>query len=390
MQSLPESVSKRLQALTTRFHAELDFADSFLDQDPPRSRIQLLLRNSLELRRAAILYRLVELAYCLRLHRPKEGLRITDDLIAWTARDPSVLVASLRARAFMERSNFLRILGDSDDAYQSLARAASELRAIGADRLEAARYHELMGTLERDCGNFDAAARLLRKALAKVRRSGDPYSLQRVLLAAAVNDFYRGRFEEADVYLEESLRTDERDSLFMRYAAINQILVRYFSGRPHRAYKSLLRVQDGMGQSWLHGFPLANQMSVLWTEGQILNSLRLNEQAAGPLKQAREFYIQARQGSRVAQITIEIAVGHAARQRHTDVRRELAVGLQFCSERTPLDLHAKEALLLLQGALQHRGRLEVEQIRAVDNRLELLHRAPLKTWDRLAFASLQL
>ena len=301
-ESLPESSWQHLKNLGNRFAAELAFADSCLAEDPPRFRIKMLLANSSELRRVAILQRFVEKAYSFRLAHPGEGLRITDDIIAWTARDRSQVVAVLRNRALMERGNFLRILGNPNEAYEALAQAASELEANGTgDPLEAARYQELLGTLERDCGNFNAAARLLKKALAKVRRWGDPYSLQRLLIAAALNDLYRDRFDGADTYLEESLRVQEPDSLFMRFAAINKVLVQYFGGRPFRAYKTLLRVQDSLGPSWLRGFPIANQMSVLWTEGQILNTIGLHDQAVGRLKKAREFYIQAAQGSEVGQ-----------------------------------------------------------------------------------------
>jgi hypothetical protein len=45
--------------------------------------------------------------------------------------------------------------------------------------------------------------------------------------------------------------------------------------------------------------------------------------------------------------------------------------------------------LLLQGTLEHQGRLEAEQIRSVDHRLDLLHRVPLKSWEQQPFASLQ-
>jgi tetratricopeptide (TPR) repeat protein len=390
-ENLPESSWQHLENLGNRFAAELAFADSCLAEDPPRFRIKILLANSSELRRVAILQRFVERAYSFRLSHPGEGLRITDDIIAWTARDRSPVVGVLRSRALMERGNFLRILGDSQGAHETLAQVASELEANGpGDPLEAARYQEVLGTLERDCGNFNAAARLLKKALAKVRRWGEPYSLQRILIAAALNDLYRDRFDEADTYLEESLRVQEPDSLFMRFAAINKVLVQYFGGRPFRAYKTLLRVQDSLGPSWLRGFPVANQMSVLWTEGQILNTIGLHDQAVGRLKKAREFYIQAAQGSEVGHISVEIALSHAARGQHADVRRELSFALQFSSERTALDRYAKTALLLLQGTLEHQGRLEAEQLRSVDHRLHLLHRVPLKSWDQPPFIGLQL
>jgi tetratricopeptide (TPR) repeat protein len=380
---LSESAWQYLESLRVRFEAELAFADSCLADDPPRSRVQMLLDNSSELRRVAILQRFIQRAYSFRLHHPREGLEISDDLIAWTRQDRSPLVATLRGRAFMERGNFLRILGDPRGAHEALAQAASELEANGTgDPLEVARYQELLGTLERDCGNFEAAARLLRNALTKVRLWGNPHFLQRVLVATALNDLYRDEFEEAQALLDESLRVAPPDSLFMRYAVINKVLAHYFAGESPKAYKTLLRVQGSMGQSWLRGFPQANQMSVLWTEGQILNTLHQHDEAVDRLKQAREFYIQAAQGSKVGQISIELALSHAVRDNYADVRRELALGLQFCSERTALDRQAKEALLLLQGTLEHQDRLDAEQIRSLDHRLDVLHRAPLKAWDQ--------
>jgi len=387
----PESAWQRFETVRTSFERELAFADSCLADDPPRSRIQMLLANSSELRRVAILQRFMERAYSFRLHHPKEGLRISEDLIAWTKHDRSPLAAVIRSRALMEQGNFLRILGDPGGAHEALALAVSELETNGTgDPLELARHEELLGTLERDCGKFDAAARLLKKALARVRRWGDPHSLQRILVATAINEFYRGRLQQSDALLDESLRITEPNSLFMRFAVINKVMVEYCASKPHRAYKTLLRVQDGLGPSWLRGFPQDNQMRVLWTEAQILNSLRLNEEAIGRLKKAREFFIQAAQGSKVGHISIELALSHAARDRHGEVRRELAFGLRFCSGRSALARYTREALLLLQGALDHQGRLEADQIRSINHRLDQLHRAPLQAWNERAFADLQL
>jgi len=100
-ETLPESAWRHLENLKNRFAVELAYADSCLAEDPPRFRIQMLLANSSELRRVAILQRFLEKAYSFRLAHPGEGLRIADDLIAWTARDPSPVVAVLRRRTLM-------------------------------------------------------------------------------------------------------------------------------------------------------------------------------------------------------------------------------------------------------------------------------------------------
>jgi hypothetical protein len=154
--------------------------------------------------------------------------------------------------------------------------------------------------------------------------------------------------------------------------------------------QALLRVRNSLGPSWLRGFPEANRVSVLWTEGQILNTLRIDDEAIPLLREAREFFIRSARGYEVCHISIELASNYAARQRFVDVRRELAFGLPFCSPKRRLDDHAKEVVLLLQGALQHRGRLEADQLRAVAHRLDCIHRAPLQAPNQTSFTDLQL
>jgi tetratricopeptide (TPR) repeat protein len=376
--SLSEAAWQRLEHLTSVFESELRFADCFLAEAPPSSRVQMLLTNSTPLRKVAVLQRFIERAYSFRHDQPADGLQVTDDLISWTRDDPSPLIAAIRTRAWMERGNLLRILGDPAAAHEALAVASRELEANGSDPLELARYQELLGILERDCGNFAAATDLLRKALAKVRRWGDSYSLQRVLIATSLAELYNNNCDQAGELLDESLRTEEPDSLLLRFSAVNKLLVYLCSGQPHQAYQSLLRVRSRLGPSWLHGFPELNRIYALWTEGQILNTLRFDDEAIALLRRVREFFICSARGYEVCQISIELASNFAAQDRLEDVRRELDFGLQFCSPRKPLDRHAREAVLLLQATLQHQGRLGADQIRSVTNRLDCIHRTPLQ------------
>lgn len=377
---LPEAAWQRLEHLTSVFESELRFADSFLADAPPSSRVQMVLTNSTPLRKVAILQRFIERAYSFRHDQPANGLQVTDDLITWTRNDPSPLIGAIRTRVWMERGNLLRILGDPAAAHEALAVASRELEANGSDPLELARYQELLGVLKRDCGDFAAATDLLRKALAKVRRWGDSYSLHRVLIATSLAELYSDNFVRAEELLDESLRTAEPGSLLIRYSAVNKLAVYLCSGEPHRAYRALLRVRSRLGPSWLHEFPdNINRIYALWMEGQILNTLRLDDDAISLLRRVREFFICLDRGYEVCQISIELASNFAAQDRLQDVRRELDFGLQFCSPRKPLDCHAKEAVLLLQATLQHQGRLEADQIRSVTNRLDCVHRTPLQT-----------
>jgi hypothetical protein len=389
--SIPESTWEHLESFRLRFVSELSFADSYLAEDPPLCRIQLLLANSSELRKVALLQRYIERAYSYRLHHPEDGLEISDSLIAWTRTDTSPLVAVIRRRALMERGNFLRILGDPAGAYTALAKVSTELETNGtSDPLEEARYQEVLGSLEKDCGNFEASNRLMRKALTKVRKWGDYHTLQRVLIATGASEILNRKFEQGDKHLEEAMQIEGPDSFFLRCAALNRLLGYYLSGNSHKAYQALLRVRDKLGESWLKGAPEGWQMRALWIEGQILKALQSDDDAVGVLKKAREFAIRLGLGCEVCHVSIDLAQVYATRERFSEVRRELAFGIPFCSERRALDVHGKQALELLQGSLQHQGRLEISQIRAVALQLESFLRAPLQPSLQLPSASLQL
>jgi tetratricopeptide (TPR) repeat protein len=391
LEEYPESFWERLHEVAARFEAELQFADAFLEDNTTSLQASLMLGNSSELRRVAILQRLVEKAYSLRLYKPDQGLRIVEDVLTWTQTDSSRLVSVFRARSLMERGNFLRILGNPDSAKKSFAMALEELeRCAPNDPLEVARYQELLGTLERDCGNYEAAADLLSKALAKVRRWGDQYSLQRILIAAGLAHLYNDSFEEADKLLDESLRIAEPDSLFLRFAAVNKVLSYLHRGQPHKAYQALLRVRSRLGDSWLLGFPEDDRMRVLWVEGQILNALGMGDEATTLLRRSRNYFIQANRGYEVCRLSIELALSYATLGQFEEVSRELAFTLPFLSAQKTLDRYAHAAVLVLQQSLQKQGRLYLEQIRQIAERLDSIHRAPLRAQPQSPFADLQL
>jgi tetratricopeptide (TPR) repeat protein len=317
-------------------------------------------------------------------------LQISEDLIAWTE-NPSPLVAVVRCRALMERANFLRILDDREGAYAGLAEASRELEANGiTDPLELARQEELLGTLEAYCGHMERARRLLRKALFKVRRWGDNYTLQRVLISAGLFEIYSDSHDEAQTLLEEAMRTEEPDALLLRYAATNRVLGYFAGGSPQRAYQALLGVRARLGDSWLQNLPRPLQTRQMWLEGQILNALGMDEDAIGYLKKAREVYIRAACGYEVCYTSIDLVLAYAAQRRFAEVQRELTFALPFCSEQRPVDRHGKEAVQLLLRTLRRQGRLETDQIRAVGSRLEWILRAPLQTFPQPLFAELQM
>ena len=386
---IPEAGWERLETLAARFDAELAYADACLDDEPPPSRMEMLLANSSELRRVAILQRFVDRAYFLRLQDPRKGLQISENLLAWTE-NPTPLVAVVRCRTLMERGNFLRILGDRAGAYAALAEASRELEAHGiTDPLELARHEELLGNLEAYCGNLESAHHLLKKALFKVRRWGDNYTLQRVLISAGLIELNRDNYDLADALWEEAMATAEPDGLLLLYAATNRVLAYFAGGNPQLAYQTLCGFRARLGESWLQHLPRALQARQMWVEGQIRNALGMDEDAIGLLKKARETYIRTDCGYEVCYTSVDLALTYAIQRRFADAQHELAFALPFCSEEQTTDRYGKEAVQLLLRTLLRQGRLEVELIRAVASRMHGIHRAPLRIFPQSPFAELQ-
>lgn len=301
-----ESLWERLHEVAARFEAELQFADAFLEDNPTSPQVSMMLGNSSELRRVAFLKRLVEKAYSLRFNKPNQGLRIVEDVLTWTQADSSRLVSVFRARALMERGNFLRILDSPDSARKSFALAFDELENCAPnDPLEVARYQELLGTLEGYCGNYEAAADLLSKALAKVRRWGDQYSLQRTLIAKGRILAQSGEPELALKTLSEaeffvSGQNEPRLLLCLRFnfAATLCDLGQFIEAR--RRVSEVIALAAEMGNE-------LDLVRALWLRGRIDSGLGRAGEAEAAFEQVRQAFRHRGIGDEFAKVTLDLA-----------------------------------------------------------------------------------
>lgn len=386
---IPEAGWERLESLAARFETELAYADACLDDDPTPAQMGSLLSSSSELRRVAILQRFVDRVYSLRFQNSRQGLEISENLLAWME-NPTPLIAVVRCRALMERGNLLRISGDREGAYAALAEASREMGVHGIfDPLELARHEELLGTLEAYCGNLESARRLLKKALYRVRRWGDNYTLQRVLISAGLVELNSANHEQAETLLEEAMATAEPDTLLLLCSATNRVLCYFDDGNPQLAYQTLCGLRTRLGESWLEHLPPGFQMRQTWLEGQIRSALGMDEEAIGLLRKARESYIRADCGYEVCYTSVELALIYAKQRRFAALQHELAFALPFCSDEQEIDRIGKEAVQLLLNTLLRQSRLEVELIRAVASRLCWIHGAPLRKFDQSPLAELR-
>jgi tetratricopeptide (TPR) repeat protein len=319
LEEYPESFWERLHEVAARFEAELQFAGAFLEDNPTSPQVSMMLGNSSELRRVAFLQRLVEKAYSLRLNKPNQGLRILEDVLTWTQTDSSRLVSVFRARALMERGNFLRILGNPDSARKSFALAFDELENCAPnDPLEVARYQELLGTLEGYCGNYEAAADLLSKALAKVRWWGDQYSLQRILIAKAFTLMQSGEPELALKTLSEaepfvSGQNEPRLLFCLRFnfAATLCDLGQFMEAQ--RCVSEITALAAETGNE-------LDPVRALWLRGRIDSGLGRTQEAEAAFKQVWQAFRQRGVANDFAMVTLELVSLLSEQGRWSEVR----------------------------------------------------------------------
>lgn len=359
-------------------YSDHDWAISFLDEKPSKSNIAFILANTSYSRKIAILKALLGRALSYRFDDPAEGLKLTEGIVSWTETAKEPLLVDIRGRGHVEQANFLRILGDAHRAREAFALAERDLFEDGTgDLLEQAAFYELLGTFERDCGNYALSAECLEKSLKAVRRYCNGPDVQRVLIAASLSHMYNDEFGRADALLDEAIRVPDPDSSLLNAAAVNRVLVLFYSGQIHRAHQVLTRILVGNGIE-LATMPDGWRARLHWIEGQILRELGYHDEAIRLLRKARDFFMCQGQGFPVAMISVEISLSYSSRQLYAEVLRELTFSLPFCSGQGHMNHHARAALLLLKNTLDEKGVVEASTVRTILDQLRRKSQAPLE------------
>lgn len=359
-------------------YSDYDWAIIFLGEKPSKSNIAIILANTSYSRKIAILKALLDWALAYRFDDPAEGLKLTEDIVSWTETAKEPLLVDIRGRGHVERANFLRILGEAHRAREAFELAERDLFEDGTgDPLEQAAFYELLGTFERDCGNYEFSAECLEKSLKAVRRYSNGPDVQRVLIAASLSHMYNDEFGRADALLDEAIRVPDPDSSLLNAAAVNRVLVLFYSGQIHRAHQVLTRILAGNGIE-LATMPDRWRARLDWIEGQILRELGYHDEAIRLLRKARDFFMCQGQGFPVAMISVEISLSYSSRQLYAEVLRELTFSLPFCSGQGHMNYHARAALLLLKNTLDEKGIVEASTVRRILDQLRRKSQAPLE------------
>lgn len=170
---------------------------------------------------------------------------------------PAALIGDLRARSWITAAEARRAAGDLDRAEEALRTAGSHLMRGSGERLDKARLVDAVAALRSAQGRFREADRLLRRAIAVYRRTGQVDLLGRAFVLQGYARTCSGDLAGAAVSLRHGLAlADAARDPRIALAALYSLACLLHEAGHHRTALSVLgqidsRWGDGAAQSRL-------------------------------------------------------------------------------------------------------------------------------------------
>jgi tetratricopeptide (TPR) repeat protein len=317
---------------------------------------------------------LIDASHAVRYQDPAGMLHLADlarvaaEACTAEAAGSAARLADLRAQAWRQYGNALRVLGRLREAEEALD-SAQRLLAMGThDPLLRARLCTQMFSLRYFQRRFDEAIELAEEAGQIYRELDVVDALASTLVQKAIAALYSGEAEDAVRTLNQAIPLiDPEGDPHLLLAACHNLVRCYIDlGRPEQALSIYFETRDLYKK---FNDPLI-RLRVAWQEGQLLRDL-------GHLKAAESLLLQARQGFverdllyDAAQISLDLAAVYVKIQAEAELK-------QTVSETIPifraLGVDREVLALLLQlEQLFHQSRQALERIRFLNSRIEQL------------------
>jgi tetratricopeptide (TPR) repeat protein len=346
-----------------------------LVQHPP-ARQQLLVHNSGRFRDLMLCENLLSASHDEGFREPDRSqqlarlaVAVAERLAADAEACDHAPLAGLRARAWAQLGNALRIGSDLEGARGAFDSAAALLAtrpSVGL--LDKARVFDLRASLCRDLRQFGEARRLLDRVIAIYRRLGQPGLLGRALSqkALVLNEMgdARGSMELLRRALE--LLDPQEDPRAVLNARHNLILALIGDERPREAFALLFQARP------LY-LKIGDRMTLLrlrWLEGLVAQGLRRLEQAEAAFSEVRDAFVELGIAYDAALVSLDLAAVFAQQGRSADMRR-LAQKMLPLFESLQIDREAMAALLVFCDA----ARMEQAGLSLVNEVAAFLKRA---------------
>ena len=320
----------------------------------PSRRRELLIRNSRRHQTSALSQALVRESLNLVRKNPAESRDLAQLATAVadrldSARYGHCLVQDIRAAAWGQYANTLRVISELRKADRAFGIAEHCLANGTGDPLEQARFFELLSLLRRAQRRFDESASLMEKAISLYRDLADSRMEGRALASLGIQHAIAGDLPEAIRRTHEALsRLDPAtDARLICQAKYNLLNMRFLSGDAEGA-------AAGLAEARRHFVLFGDETSLLrlrWLEARIDAELGKVEAAEGAFMEARDGFIEKGVAYNAALISLELAALYSRQGKTSEVKRLVGEMLPIFQSR---DIHreALAALMLYRDAVQ--------------------------------------
>lgn len=218
----------------------------------------------------------------------------------------SEMLFGLRARAWAQLGNALRISSDHSGAERAFATAHSLLRnESGVGLLDRARVLDLRASLLRDQRRFDRALRLLDQVILIYRKLGQTSLLGRALNQKAIACDEAGDGQSALALLQQAAEILDPNDDLRWYVTVRHNLINSLNdaGRSREAFALLFHTRP----LYLKLGDRMNLLRLRWLEGQVARGLERLDQAELAFREVREAFIELQIDYDAALVSLELA-----------------------------------------------------------------------------------
>jgi tetratricopeptide (TPR) repeat protein len=291
----------------------------------PPARRRLLVVNSLRFHDRILCDLLLERSREAGLDDPSAALDLARlaleivSLLTPEAAGGPELLEGLRARAWAQLGNALRVGGDLAAAEAALGRAEALLGQRSVGLLETAQVLDLLASLRKDQRRFPEAVLLLDRVAGIYRRLGQWHLLGRTLRQkASVYTEEGGHFEIRIALLRQALDLldPRQEPLGFLGARHNLIVTLAESGRAREAFALLFHTRP----LYLKMGDRLTLLRLRWVEGRIALGLERIEQASAAFREVRDAYVDLGLDYDAALVSLDLALVYARQGRASELR----------------------------------------------------------------------